>query len=216
MKKRSLKEPSTDSNRRRVFARCAAFISLFCLVGGVSGCASLKLPPGLRQLQSDVRRFSPFPPPEPVTNFWRGDEFSGRPSMVVALSEQQAFFYKGGQLAGQSEISTGRDGFETPVGRYKVLQKDRHHVSSLYGDYVNSAGEVVKANVDVNRDHRPKGSRFRGAKMPYFMRIKAGYGLHAGYLPGYPASHGCIRMPHEMAAHFYHASSIGTPVRVVP
>jgi hypothetical protein len=215
MKKRLLADASTEPDCRRAFARCAAVISL-CGLLGFPGCASVNLPPGLRHLQAEVRRFAPIPPPEPVTNFWRGDEIAGRPSIVVALSEQQAFFYKGGQLAGQSEISTGRGGFETPVGRYKVLQKDRHHVSSQYGDFVNSAGEVVKANVDARRSHRPKGSRFRGAKMPYFMRIKAGYGLHAGYLPGYPASHGCIRLPHEMAAHFYHASSVGTPVRVVP
>jgi lipoprotein-anchoring transpeptidase ErfK/SrfK len=67
----------------------------------------------------------------------------------------------------------------------------------------------------LNRDSRPQGTTFRGSPMPYFMRICGGVGLHAGFLPGYPASHGCIRMPRGAAQSFFENAPLGTPVRVV-
>jgi lipoprotein-anchoring transpeptidase ErfK/SrfK len=50
--------------------------------------------------------------------------------------------------------------------------------------------------------------------MPYFLRIQGGTGLHAGYLPGYPASHGCVRLPEGMALKFFEDASVGTPVEI--
>lgn len=188
----------------------ALAVSLLIVLFG-TGCANFKLPPS-RALPT--LRVPPLTVTQPETNFWHGDEARGPASITVDLSDQQAYFLKGKTVVGQSRISTGRRGFQTPPGSYKVIQKDADHVSNLYGDYVNSAGEVVRANIGVNTHKRPPGTKFRGAKMPYFMRIKAGYGMHAGFLPGYPASHGCIRMPHDMAAHFFHAARYGTPVRV--
>ncbi len=94
------------------------------------------------------------------------------------------------------------------------LGKDLNHVSTKYGDYVDAAGNVVMQNVDVDKDPRPPGSHFQGAPMPYFMRIVGGVGMHAGYLPGYPASHGCIRMPEFMAENFFKSVSAGTPVTI--
>ncbi len=67
----------------------------------------------------------------------------GAPKIVVHLAEQRAFFYKGKTLVGQSSISTGRKGFETPPGKYRVIQKDEDHVSNLYGSYVDKDGAVV-------------------------------------------------------------------------
>ena len=64
----------------------------------------------------------------------------------------------------------------------------------------------------VGKDPRPAGARFIGAPLPYFLRIYGGVGMHAGYLPGYAASHGCIRMPAGQARRFYGAAPIGTPV----
>src|SRR5260370_41640900 len=69
-------------------------------------------------------------------------------------------------------------------------------------------------NGDVTKDPRPRGTVFRGAPMPYFLRIQGGIGMHAGYLPGYPASHGCIRLPKEMAVHFFQNAPVGTPVAI--
>ena len=152
--------------------------------------------------------------PQDTVSYWDGDGVSGSPSVKISLGEQRAYFYKGGQLVGISQLSTGREGKTTPPGRYKVINKDLHHASSLYGDYVDDAGNVVKENVTNGVDPKPPGSHFKGASMPYYMQIAPGFGLHAGYLPGYPASHGCIRMPEFMAENFYKSVSGGTPVTI--
>jgi lipoprotein-anchoring transpeptidase ErfK/SrfK len=153
--------------------------------------------------------------PQDSVSYWDGDSLSGKPSIKIKLGEQRAYFYKGGQLVGVSQLSTGREGTGTPSGSYKISQKNADHVSNLYGDYVDAAGNVVVANVGVNKDPKPPGTRFKGAPMPYFMRITSGgVGLHAGYLPGYPASHGCIRMPEFMAESFFRSVSVGTPVTI--
>jgi len=158
----------------------------------------------------------PAPTPPPKTEWtWTGDGVLGDPSIVIDLGTQTATFYKGRQPVGRSPVSTGREGYGTPTGDFKVIQKNKNHVSNLYGDYVDSAGNVVKANVGVNRDRRPPGSVFRGAPMPFFMRIHGAVGMHAGYLPGYPASHGCIRLPRGAAQRFFENAPVGTPVRVV-
>ena len=99
----------------------------------------------------------------------------------------------------------------TPPGVFHVAQKDVDHSSSLYGDYVDQNGEVV---VEDGKDPRPRGAVFRGAPMPYFLRIHGGIGMHAGYLPGYPASHGCTRLPEEMALKFFEDAPLGPPVEI--
>ena len=152
--------------------------------------------------------------PRDSVSYWDGDGVSGSPSIKIKLGEQRAYFYKGGQLVGISQLSTGREGMGTTTGSFKIIQKDQNHVSSQFGDYVDSADNVVVANVDVGKDPKPPGTHFKGAPMPYFMRIVGGTGLHAGYLPGYPASHGCIRMPEFMAENFFRSVSVGTPVTV--
>ncbi len=136
----------------------------------------------------------------------------GRSSIVVRLGEQRAYLYKGGKEVAVSRVSSGRDGYRTPLGKFKVIRKDRDHRSSLYGDYVDEYGWVVKANVDSRKHRRPPGSRFEGAPMPYYIEFSPSYGFHGGNLPGYPASHGCVRMPFWKARQFYHAVKIGTPV----
>jgi lipoprotein-anchoring transpeptidase ErfK/SrfK len=152
--------------------------------------------------------------PQDSVSYWDGDGVSGKPSIKIKLSEQRAYFYKGGELVGVSQLSTGREGLVTPAGTFSISQKDKDHVSSKYGDYVDEAGNVVVPNVDVGKDPKPPGTRFKGAPMPYFMRIVGGVGMHAGYLPGYPASHGCIRMPEFMAENFFNAVDLGTPVTI--
>ena len=152
--------------------------------------------------------------PQDTVSYWDGDGATGSPSIKIRISEQKAYFYKGGKLVGISQLSTGREGTGTPTGTYKIIQKDKDHVSNLFGDYVDEAGNVVVPNVAVQKDPKPPGTTFRGAPMPYFMRIVGGVGMHAGYLPGYPASHGCIRMPEFMAENFFNSVSSGTPVTV--
>lgn len=148
-------------------------------------------------------------------SYWDGDGVSGSPSIVINLSKQTASFYKGGQLVGVSAISSGREGYRTPTGSFKITQKNKDHASNLYGDYVDPVtGKVVVANVSVKEDPMPAGTVYKGAPMPYFMRFTGGVGMHAGFLPGVPDSHGCIRMPENMAETFFANVAYGTPVRV--
>ncbi len=139
---------------------------------------------------------------------------SGRASIVVSLRAQEVYLYRGGYRIASSRISSGREGYRTPVGHFQVIREDEDHRSSLYGDYVDESGRVVKVNVDSRRDPKPSHSHFVGTPMPYFLEFSPGYGLHQGYLPGVPASHGCIRMPYWKARQFYNAAHIGTPVVV--
>ncbi|MEI6033918.1 MAG: L,D-transpeptidase [Verrucomicrobiae bacterium] len=149
-------------------------------------------------------------------SYWDGDGVPGGASIVIDLSDQTASFYKGSKIVGVSAISSGREGFGTPTGNYKILAKEPNHLSNLYGDYVDAAGVVLVANVDVKKDPKPPGATFAGAPMPFFMRLSnAGMGMHKGFLPGVPDSHGCIRMPEKMAKIYFSNVSIGTPVRVV-
>jgi lipoprotein-anchoring transpeptidase ErfK/SrfK len=150
---------------------------------------------------------------DPIS-YWDGDGVPGTPSVAIHLSEERAYFYKGGQLVGVSQLSTGREGHDTPPGSYKIIQKDPNHASSLYGDYVDAAGNIVQKDVELGKDPKPPGAIFKGAPMPNFMRITGGVGMHEGYLPGYPASHGCIRMPGKMAQIFFNNVALGTPVTI--
>ncbi len=153
-------------------------------------------------------------PPRDTVSYWDGDGVQGSPSIRISLGDQRAYFYKGGQLVGVSLISTGREGYETPDGNFKVIEKSPNHRSNLYGDYVDAAGNVVVKDVDVRTDKRPPGTKFLGASMPNFMRIHGGVGMHAGFLPGFAASHGCIRMPEQMAQVYFANAPLGTPVSV--
>jgi hypothetical protein len=148
-------------------------------------------------------------------SYWDGDGIPGAPSVKIYLKEQRAYFYKGDQLVGVSQVSAGREGHNTPIGDYKIIQKDLDHASNLYGDYVDTSGNIVQKDVELGKDPKPPGAIFKGAPMPFFMRITGGVGMHKGYLPGYPASHGCIRMPGKMAESFFNNVQVGTPVQIV-
>lgn len=151
---------------------------------------------------------------EDTVSWWRDDGGNGPSGITISLSRQLAYFYKGSRLVGVSMISSGDENHQTPTGKFNVQQKDMHHLSSQYGDYIDGEGNVLASNIDRSRDPMPPGGRFDGAKMPYFMRFTNGIGMHAGYLPGYPASHGCVRMPERMARTFFENVHVGTPVDV--
>lgn len=148
------------------------------------------------------------------SGWWEPERGSGPAKIVVHLSEQKAYFYRGGHVVGETTVSTGKPGFSTPPGHYHVISKDRDHVSSEFGDYVDDGGNVVKSNIDVRKDSRPKGAHFDGARMPYCMHFNGGYAMHEGYVPPYAASHGCIRVPRGMAEKFFDAAPEGTPIIV--
>jgi hypothetical protein len=154
------------------------------------------------------------PAPTPQQGYWNGDGVPGSPKIVVSISDQRAYFYKGKHLVGESTVSTGKPGFGTPPGYYTVFWKDAAHVSTVFGDYVDDLGNVVKSNIDSRKDSKPPGSHYDGARMPFAMFFRGGYAMHQGYVPPYAASHGCIRLPAGMAETFFNASPPGTPVIV--
>jgi hypothetical protein len=205
-----------------MFRSCSRLFSLVAALAffGLVGCGEEdpRLAYGQTQYLGGVYGDQPVASsaPNDTVSYWDGDGVPGKPSIKIALSEQRAYFYKGGQLVGISQLSTGREGKGTPMGKFKVIGKDIDHASSVYGDYVDANDNVVMPNIDNQIDPKPPGTHYKGAPMPYYMQIAPGFGLHAGYLPGYPASHGCIRMPEFMAENFYNAVSPGTPVEITP
>lgn len=135
--------------------------------------------------------------------------------VVVSLSKQRAYLMTEEQIVINSPISSGKRGHSSPTGHFSVLEKDPNHHSSLYGDFVDGYGRIVRAGVSATIDAAPSGTRFAGATMKWFMRLTdEGVGMHVGILPGYPASHGCIRMPADGAKLFYDHVKVGTPVEV--
>jgi lipoprotein-anchoring transpeptidase ErfK/SrfK len=137
----------------------------------------------------------------------------GKVAIVIDLRDQYAYLLSGQERVLSAPISSGREGHNTAAGKYRVIEKDIDHRSSVYGAYEEN-GVIVKPDVNVQKDPKPPGSYFVGAPMPYFLRIYDGVGMHEGYLPGYPASHGCIRMPGSKARRFFAAVKVGTPVIV--
>lgn len=108
-------------------------------------------------------------------------------SIVISIADQKAYVYRGEMLIGASTVSTGKDGKDTPLGVFPILQKSEQHRSNLYDD----------------------------APMPFMQRLTwDGVAIHAGNNPGFPASHGCIRVPTAFAKKLFGVTDKGTPVLV--
>jgi lipoprotein-anchoring transpeptidase ErfK/SrfK len=107
--------------------------------------------------------------------------------VVISLNDQLAYAYRGDELIGVSTISSGTKNYPTPTGVFPILEKKRLH----------------------------RSIRYDNAPMPYMQRLDDyGIAMHAGNLPGYPASHGCIRLPPRFAAWLFAATEIGTEVMI--
>lgn len=138
---------------------------------------------------------------------------SSETRVEIDLQQQVAYLIRGHRVLLESPISSGRYGHLTETGSFNVIEKERNHFSSIYGKIVGAGGNTIVADADKDM-HVPRGGRFIPAPMRYFMRFHGADGMHAGYLPGYPASHGCVRMPEELAIAFFNQVEVGTPVRV--
>src|SRR5215471_2568288 len=135
--------------------------------------------------------------------------------IAVSIPKQRAYLMIGDEGVADGPISSGKRGPETPKGHFNVMEKDPNHHSSLYGDFVDGSGRVVRAGVSAHIDSAPSGTHFAGASMKWFLRLTGeGVGMHIGILPGYPASHGCVRESPEGAKLFYDHAKVGTPVDV--
>ena len=208
--------------------RAAPLLAFTIIISSASGEIGLPSPP--RRGASPPARVTTATTPAPMRN---PNQFIKRPDpvkinqkllsqvspdrvrIVVSLSKQRAYLLMGDEVVIDSPISSGKRGHESPHGSFSVLEKDPNHHSTIYGDYVDSAGRVVRAGVSAKIDAAPSGTHFVGAAMTWFMRLTGdGVGMHVGILPGYPASHGCIRMPSEGAKLFYDHVKVGTPVTV--
>jgi hypothetical protein len=133
------------------------------------------------------RVVSPFTPGlKPADYVWHPEVSPAGPVVIiVSLPDQVMYIYRNGVRIGRSTVSTGKPGKRTPTGVFTILQKKVHHESNIY----------------------------KGAKMPHMQRLTwSGIALHAGQLPGYPASAGCVRMPEDFAEKLYSVTSNGTTV----
>jgi lipoprotein-anchoring transpeptidase ErfK/SrfK len=136
--------------------------------------------------------------------------------VVISISKQRAWLMFGeNQIYIDTPVSTGKRTGSTPQGKFTITQKDKDHRSSVYGDFVDKRGRTVRRGVSLKVDSAPAGTRYVGAPMKFFCRLtNDGVGMHVGKLPGYPASHGCIRLPDEIAPLIYEKVKIGTPVEI--
>lgn len=165
----------------------------------------------MRKASELIRRQEPIKINKSIYDSLSSDEAR----VVVSLSKQRAYLLAGDQIAIDSPISSGKRAGMTPTGSFNITEKDKDHRSSIYGDFKDKSGRTVRGGVSVRIDSAPSGTRFVGAPMLWFMRLTGdGVGMHVGILPGYPASHGCIRMPPQTAEMFFYKARLGTPVRV--
>ena len=139
----------------------------------------------------------------------------GNVHIIVSIPKQRAYLMMGDQIVIDGPISSGKRGHTSPTGHFTVLEKDPNHHSSIYGDFIDRSGRTVRGGVSARIDSAPSGTHFSGAAMKWFLRLTGdGVGMHIGILPGYPASHGCIRESVEGAKLFYDHVKVGTPVDV--
>ena len=123
----------------------------------------------------------------PGRYLWEEDAAAGPVSILVSIPDQRAYVYRGERLVAVSTVSTGKAGNDTPVGMFTILQKKAMHRSNLYDD----------------------------APMPFMQRLTwDGVAIHAGRNPGFPASHGCIRVPTAFAKKLFAATEMGATVEV--
>lgn len=135
----------------------------------------------------------------------------------VSLSQQRAWLMFDEQVYIDTPISSGKPGHTTPSGSFHVLEKDPNHFSSIYGQFQDKQGRVVRDGVSLLSDSAPAGTHYVGAPMKWFMRLTdQGVGMHVGILPGYAASHGCVRLPADIAHLIYDKVKVGTPVVIEP
>jgi lipoprotein-anchoring transpeptidase ErfK/SrfK len=135
--------------------------------------------------------------------------------VLISIAKQRAYLIVGEEVYIDTPVSTGKRAGMTPTGSFKVTEKDPNHRSSLYGDFVDRKGRVVRGGISLKVDSAPSGTRYVGAPMKWFCRFAGPVGMHVGKLPGYPASHGCVRLPDDIAPLIYQKVKIGTPVDVV-
>jgi hypothetical protein len=161
---------------------------------GLAGLAAVLLCVGHLIVSAEIFTEGVQVSPETVTlktgqYVWEPERAPEGPLLIVAsITEQVAYVYRNGVRIARSSVSTGRPGHRTPTGIFTILEKEVHHTSSIY----------------------------KGAEMPYMERVTwGGIALHAGDLPGYPDSHGCVRLPLEFSKLLFGVTMKGATVIIV-
>ncbi|HEY5770433.1 MAG TPA: L,D-transpeptidase [Terrimicrobium sp.] len=136
-------------------------------------------------------------------------------SLEISLSEQRGLLLVRTAIAMDFPVATGKKSHPTPAGSFTIRAKEKNYSSNLYGKIYDALNVVLVADADARTDVVPEGGRFEGAVMPYWMRLTdTGVGLHIGYVPGRPASHGCIRLKRDSAMEIFDLVKVGTPVDI--
>ena len=133
--------------------------------------------------------------------------------IVIHLKDQRGVLWVDGKPAMDFPVCTGKSAHETPRGKFSIIQKDADYRSRSYGSVFDASGLCL--NSDATSSSRvPSGGKFIGAKMPLWMRIHGGIGLHVGTVYRDANSHGCIRVPVEACRILFDKCGLGTTVIV--
>ena len=145
--------------------------------------------------------------------FWdKPRNLEGHHKIVVDTELQLATYYIGDQMVGRSPVSSGKAGHDTPKGEFSIIAKDINHKSSTYGSIVDSHGNVLVSDYTVGQP-RPAGGIYKGAEMNFGMQItRNGIWMHEGIVTMATESHGCIRLPREMAKIFFENTPVGSTI----
>jgi L,D-transpeptidase catalytic domain len=134
-------------------------------------------------------------------------------TLEISLSEQRGILLVRTAVAMDFPVATGRKSHPTPAGDFTIRAKEKNYSSNIYGKIYDAQNILLVPDADTRTDIVPEGGRFEGATMPYWMRLTdSGVGMHVGYVPGRPASHGCIRLKHDSATELFDLVKVGTPV----
>lgn len=153
------------------------------------------------------------PPPPVESSSINAYTLRSRTRVIINLSEQRAYLVERGKVILIAPIASGKPGWATPTGNFAIISKDIDHRSQSFGSIIDGSGRIATANA-TSGTRVPRGFHYEPAPMPYYMEFSQAIGMHAGYLPGYPASHGCVRMPRDLAARFFERVHLRTPVTV--
>jgi lipoprotein-anchoring transpeptidase ErfK/SrfK len=136
-------------------------------------------------------------------------------AIEISLSDQRGLLLVDSAIAMDFPIASGKKSHPTPTGSFTIIDKKKSYASNLYGRIVDAEGTVLVSDADTRSHAVPEGATFVGSSMPFWMRLtNSGVGLHVGYVPGRPASHGCIRLRRDVAAELFALTKIGTPVTI--
>ncbi len=211
---------SPKSPAAGLFRALAPLLVFFLLLGTASAQQNNAPRPAPKKQKKATELIRKQDPPKVIPRVLEQADASNV-SVLISLSKQRAYLKVGDEIAIDTPISSGKRAGMTPTGTFPIVQKNADHRSSLYGDFVNKQGQVVRAGVSTKIDSAPSGTTYRGASMRWFMRFgdpaTKGWrpeGMHTGILPGYPASHGCVRLPDDIARMFFEKVVIGTLVTI--